>query len=504
MKFTAACLILFSTAAASQTILPISKICDQEILDQIDNPTTKNPDLFSYYIKIIEGSCYQKVKLSDKQKDRLISYFAEIGSSVAKYLLDPDLEALLSSARKGDKFAQFFFILKNSNYLSIASKTTAPETIEISEEESKFYIKTMIDYALKGDVRATLPALFYMLDSANTNYLAAYRFNIIDQIINDYGQYSMDLAVMLNMWKLNFMDFSICTDDSDASALDKQNMVFLCGLIFDRDLYNKLGKMTEYERLEHFTKYISSLTLPEPDIETADSIDTWNKNARIIGVYALYGVPYSIELLPFLVLRPSSIIRKVRASRNNILPAEYWFKKYDYQSKDDDYLLFCNLIILSSEAYMVNSPEALVERLKGEVPYIEKAYIMNLVNHRDYDQAESLLYKRLFDHGDIDSLFYLFRISYEFKLDPVKQRALLDIYAKYRPVFAKTALSVANLLSNQNPDYLEKVAKFKKSIEAQIPEDAATTHFFLSWNDELKPFMLKRLEKLINQKKVTQ
>lgn len=50
---------------------------------------------------------------------------------------------------------------------------------------------------------------------------------------------------------------------------------------------------------------------------------------------------------------------------------------------------------------------------------------------------------------------------------------------------------------------LKAVKEYRESVEDKLPKDAALTSFFLSWNDELKPYVLKKLDKLIEKEAKT-
>lgn len=495
-KFIVFLFVIFSANVGAKNILPISRVCEASILERIDDPVTKDPDDFFYYLNIMQGSCYQLLDISNINQEKLIRYFAGIGNPVAKYLIDQDLRSLLSSARKGDISSQIYFIQKNTKYLSTARGNTADETIQIPKNEYQKYIDTMVNLALKGDARAILPTIIYMIDAKNENYSVKKRFNISHKLINNYGQYNMMFAVMLNIWKINFLDFEICISEKESKPLDQKNMSVACNMLFDRDLYNKLKKMSPKERLNNFKIYLSSITLPELDIESEKVANIWNEHAATIAVYSLLNVPYSTELIPFMIFRPSSDYRNKR------IPPQYWFNKH--RSENAELHNFRSFLLLSSQLYRVKSSQSEIVRDKfiDDIPFVEKAHIDHFINRKEYKKALSLFEKQLFIKGDIDSIYYLTKIYYLFNKDMVKVQAMLEIYSQYRPELANQTLDIIDPQSyfiNKKEEFLKKVEVYKKSVQAKIPKDATTTHYFLSWNDAVRPYVLKKLEKLIQE-----
>lgn len=488
-------LITFSSLVTAEIVFPISKVCNNEILSQIENPTTKDPEQFVYFLNIIQGSCYQKATISRSQQANLTHYFADIGSPVAKYLIDKNLKNLLAEARTGNISAQILFVHKNTHYSSTAIGNTAQRTIRIPEKEYKQYVETMIRLALKGDARAIVPTINHMVDAQTSNYSSKERFDIAQKLTQDFGQYNMIFSVLLNTWKINSFDLKICAGTK--KTLERQNMEALCGLFFDHTLYNKLASMSPEERLTSFRDYLSVLELPEPDVDSLDAVNSWRQKTKSIAVYSLFDVPYSTELIPFMLQRPSSSVRALP------LPAQYWFDKY--QHTDTELSKFHYLLYLSSESYQLESAEKLLEWFEDSIPFVEKAYIMNIALSGEYDRAIQQLEKLLFKKGDIDAIFYLGKIYTFFKPDPVRMKSLLEVYSSYRPDLARFLLEhfeAQGFIDNSNPEYLQKVAEYKSYIEAKLPEHTTKTHFFLSWNDMVKAYVIKRLDQKIQQSSI--
>lgn len=48
---------LISTDSFGADILPIEKVCSFEVVEHLEEPVTKDKNLFFYYISLMEGSC---------------------------------------------------------------------------------------------------------------------------------------------------------------------------------------------------------------------------------------------------------------------------------------------------------------------------------------------------------------------------------------------------------------------------------------------------------------
>ncbi|MEF1230725.1 hypothetical protein QTO02_25200, partial [Vibrio fortis] len=130
--------------------------------------------------------------------------------------------------------------------------------------------------------------------------------------------------------------------------------------------------------------------------------------------------------------------------------------------------------------------------------YVNNAYVYNIAMLGDSDKSEELYLKELFENGDVDSLRNLISIYSRIKLEPVKLKAMIDIYSEYRPELSKYLLfRFSEHLKTDIPDFESKVREHKYWVKENIPQDAETTQFYLTWNDRVKPYIIGQLDRLI-------
>ena len=484
---------LISNASFAADILPIEKICSSEIVEQLEEPVTKDKNLFFYYISLMEGSCYPHVDQKKIDSDKIIRYFARLGESQAQYLLDKDMNKLLAKARDGDLSAQINVVIRNTEYLSVAQANTAEITMAIPDEEFQKYLSTMFELADKGDARAILPTIIYMIDAANSPLDVHRRYSVAHDLVARFGEFNMLYATVLNMWKIYNYDFEICVSKDENKLLERQNMSVLCSMAFNKALYEELSAMTVEERLIHYRDYIAKIKLADEDVESYDTAIAWLEEIKTVAVYSLLDVPYSRTLVPYMRYKPGG------KYRHEALLAQYWFTSDDH-IKDDDEYYFRWLLILSSHIYEISESTSLKTKIhfSDTIPYINSAYIYNIAMLGEPDKAEELYLKELFENGDIDSLRNLISIYGLRKKDPVKLKATIDIYSEYRPELAKYLLNgYSHHFKNDLPEFESKVREHKNWVKENIPHDAETTHFFLTWNDTVKPHIVSQLDKLI-------
>ncbi|WP_434761774.1 hypothetical protein [Vibrio fortis] len=484
---------LISTNSFSADILPIEKICSSEIVEQLEEPVTKDKKLFYYYLSLQEGSCYPQVDRNKIDSEKVINHFARLGEPYAQYVLDKDINKLLTKAREGDIAAQIYFVVNNTEYLSVAQANTAEITITIPDEEFQKYLSTMFDLADKGDARAILPTIIYMIDAANSPLDVHRRYSVAHDLVARFGEFNMLYATVLNMWKIYNFDFEICVSNDETRLIERQNMSVLCNMAFDRALYEELSAMTVEERLIHYRDYIAKIKLADEDVESYDTAIAWLEEIKTVAVYSLLDVPYSRTLVPYMRYKPGG------KYRHEALLSQYWFTNDDH-IKDDDEYYFRWLLILSSHIYEISESTSLKikSHFSDTIPYINNAYIYNIAMLGDPNKAEELYLKELFENGDIDSLRYLISIYGLKKKDPVKLKATIDIYYEYRPELGKRLLNgYSHHFKNGLPEFESKVGEYKIWLKGNIPHDAETTHFFLTWNDTVKPYIVSQLDKLI-------
>ncbi|MFB9215828.1 hypothetical protein [Vibrio sinaloensis] len=487
--------ILVSSQSFADDVLPIEKVCSSEVVEHLEQPITQDADLFYYYLSLMEGSCYPDIDLDRIDPVKVLQHFAALGEPLAQYSLDNDIEALLAKARAGDVSAQIYTVLKNTEYNSIGKVNTAEQTVVIPREELNRYITAMVALAQKGDARAILPTIVYMIDAPNPAYTVETRFNIAHDLVERFGQFNMMYAVMLNMWKITHSDFEICISEDETMLIDRQNMSVLCGMAFDRKRYDELKTMSSKERLVSFKNYLASVKLSDEEVETREGAVKWLEEMRTVSIYSLLEVPYSRELLPYMVYRPYGQYRLQE------IRAEYWYEKYATTHTVDE-TNFKLLLALSSHLYLIDSSqaEAVRESFTDFIPFSENLYIYSHVKRGEHVKAEELYLKQVFEHGDIDALHNLSMI-YEFVIkDHVKARALMDIYSEYRPDFSEHILSSfrrTGHFKENSPEFELQVKEQTKRFKKKLPKDASTTQFFLTWNDALKPYLIGKLDQLI-------
>ncbi|OEE60818.1 hypothetical protein [Vibrio splendidus] len=476
-------------------LIPIDKVCRSEIIDHLEKPVTKDKNLFYYYLSLTEGSCYPNVDRNKIDSDKMIKHFARLGEPYAQYVLDKDMNKLLAKAREGDVSAQIYFVFKNTKYLSVAKSNTAEITTTIPDEEFQEYLSTMFDLADKGDARAILPTITYMIDAANSPLNVNKRYSVAHDLIDRFGEFNMMYASMLNVWKIGNYDFEICVSNDETKIIERQNMSVLCSMAFDRALYEKLSAMTNEERLIQYRDYLATVKHVDEDVESYDVALAWLEAIRTVAVYSLLDVPYSRTLMPYMRYKPDG------KYRHQALLSQYWFDSYNkIKNSEESYLRW--LFLLSSHTYKISNANS--TKIKGyfsdTIPYVNKAYIYNIAMLGEHDKAEELYLNELFENGDIDSLRNLSSMYALIKKDPVKLKAMIDIYSEYRPELSNYLLYIySHHFRNNLSDFESKVREHKKWVTGNIPNDAETTRFFLTWNDAVKPFVIKNIDNLINE-----
>lgn len=484
---------LISTNSFSADILPIEKICSSEIVEQLEEPVTKDKKLFYYYLSLQEGSCYPQVDRNKIDSEKVINHFARLGEPYAQYVLDKDINKLLTKAREGDIAAQIYFVVNNTEYLSVAQANTAEITITIPDEEFQKYLSTMFDLADKGDARAILPTITYMVDAANSPLNVHGRYRVAHDLVDRFGEFNVMYAAVLNIWKVYNYDYEICVSKDETKLIERQNMSVLCSFAFDRELYEELSAMTVEERLIHYRDYIATINHADEDVESDDTAIAWLEEITTVAVYSLLDVPYSRTLVPYMRYKPGG------KYRHEALLSQYWFKSDDHIKYDDEYY-FRWLLILSSHIYKISESISLETKnyFSDTIPYINNAYIYNIAMLGEPDKAEELYLKELFENGDVDSLRNLISIYSRIKWDPVKLKATIDIYSEYRPELSKYLLyRFSEHLKTDIPDFELKVKEHKNWVKENIPQDAETTQFYLTWNDLVKPYVIGQLDRLI-------
>ena len=484
---------LISNASFAADILPIEKICSSEIVDHLEEPVTKDKKLFYYYLSLQEGSCYPHVDRNKIEYEKVINHFARLGEPYAQYILDKDINKLLAKAREGDISAQIYFVLKNTKYFSIAKGNTAEVTVTIPDEEFQKYLSTMFDLADKGDARAILPTIIYMVDAENYPLNVSKRFNIAHDLVARFGEFNMMYAFIVNMWKVNNYDLEICVSNDETRLIERQNMSVLCSMAFDRALYEELSAMTGKERLIRYRDYLAKIKLVDEDVEPYDVAEAWMEALRTVAVYSLLDVPYSKTIVPYMRYKPDG------KYRHKTLLTQYWFSSYRKISNTEESYLR-GLLVLSSHMYQIKASmsSAIKDYFSDTIPYVNNAYVYNIAMLGDSDKSEELYLKELFENGDVDSLRNLISIYSRIKLEPVKLKAMIDIYSEYRPELSKYLLfRFSEHLKTDIPDFESKVREHKYWVKENIPQDAETTQFYLTWNDRVKPYIIGQLDRLI-------
>lgn len=493
--FLAFVLVLLPQMSNAENIISITNSCDQDLIDQATKLDTKNAELYQYFTGFKLAGCYKQIELSDERFIEITHYFAKLGNPAALYSVNSDMNALLASARSGNIGAQAFFILKNTNYTSFGEANTADITIDIPNEEYQQYLDNTLEYALKGDVRAFLPAFVHSLSAKYSSYSVLGRFNTAKELISKYGKYNSFYNFAYGMWKVNSFDYTPCiSKESDETDVRLSNFKPLCGLFFNYDLYNDLKSKTKSQRLRSFRDYINNASLLEPEVESEIVAYSWLKFAQNLGVYALFDIPYSKGLMPYALYRPDKF------SRDYIMASVHWIKKYNCTHKTEDECMFANLLMFSSENYHTQNMEPLNNYFIDSIPFIKR---INAINHLFIGNAENalnLFEKQLFEDGDIDAIRYMIFIHDSISKDKSKAVALLDIYSKYRPELVNTVLRRDPGLTFDDSAYdLKKVKEYKLEVESKLPKNASTTSTSLSWNKTVKPYLIMKLDELIEK-----
>lgn len=152
------------------------------------------------------------------------------------------MNRLLAKARDGDISAQINVVIRNTEYLSVAQANTAEITITIPDEEFQKYLSTMFDLADKGDARAILPTIIYMIDAANSPLDVHRRYSVAHDLVARFGEFNMLYSTVLNIWKIYNFDFEICVSNDETRLIERQNMSVLCNMAFDRALYENFRR----------------------------------------------------------------------------------------------------------------------------------------------------------------------------------------------------------------------------------------------------------------------
>ncbi|WP_225310888.1 hypothetical protein [Vibrio fortis] len=114
---------------------------------------------------------------------------------------------------------------------------------------------------------------------------------------------------------------------------------------------------------------------------------------------------------------------------------------------------------------------AIKDYFSDTIPYVNNAYVYNIAMLGDSDKSEELYLKELFENGDVDSLRNLISIYSRIKLEPVKLKAMIDIYSEYRPELSKYLLfRFSEHLKTDIPDFESKVREHKYWVKENIPK----------------------------------
>lgn len=482
----ASLIFLFSFSSQSQDILNVENSCSDDITNQIEKLDTKNPELYSYFLGYPFKDCGIDYNLVENKFNKIKSYFAKLGNSAAIYDENKDMSALLNSARNGDLTAQYNVILRNTPYMLFAKGNSSPEIIQIPREEYRRYLELTINNALKGDVRAILPALLYNLASLREEFSSIKRISITEELMDKFSKYNHMYGYIYYSWQIESYDYSLCvSNELDKNTYLNKKLEDLCKFKFkyDRELYDKLKELSPKERVQTFKDFLLSYTPLEQDVESRGDIELRLKAASFTSLFSLVDTPYSTELMPFLLFQTDMYTDEYKTS------SAYWLLK-SHQSNFDKRFAFA--LAYSQSLITGLDPNIFQSVFKMEPPYIKLLKsISPLQREANPEKTKKLLEHQLFNNGNIDALLHLIMLNSK---EPIKMIALQNIYKKYRPEFANYIIQrygpTKHLAGVDVKSYQEK-------IESRIPKNATTTEIHLSWNKVVKPYVIKKLDEII-------
>ncbi|WP_104403261.1 hypothetical protein [Vibrio penaeicida] len=493
---------LFTVNALSDQVLHVSDTCKKEYIEDLHTLNTKDASLYAYYHYIASGGCLD-VDLKDEGRfDRINQHFAKLGNYSAYTEVHNDYSQIVDKAKQGDIDARAILITANAvQKTAHYSRSPKLDALNLSDLDKQRYVAEILDLADQGDIRVLKSTLIYYLWTP-IRFLgddvkpaeAVNRLNKADQLVKDFGEHYAWLKVFHNMWLLGAKDFKWCAADMAGKryqseferSFDSFSRPLVCGNTFNKQDFNKIGSMTEVQRLELLKHILETKMYPMPDSKDKQKhwfLD-WDKTLNTLGYLTYYETPFSKEALSFLLMD-----LPYEPKRN--LQGFQWLM-------DENPTKLLRLISSDKGRNIYETDKSFESQGIPSIPSSIKQYARSFA-YTDINKYYEITLKNVVPMGDFSSLyvFYLF-FTHEDSVDEAKAIAAIEALELIDP---STAASLKKDFAQSGLKYPSRkdIDKVIDEWKPYLPKKGQGKNIRLRFSADIQPYVISELDSMVGE-----